>query len=271
MHVEGIIIQKTPYKERDIICHVLLRSGKTIPVYFYGGRGGGKKSKGSIIEIGFMLKLQLQEQRKKLETGIFIAKEYSLLWASDKIRNNYQALCLLSFFLEFTSKIALKDDPVEGHGDDSEGLFRVVSNAIFYLDHSLVNEKFDLSTQLFIFFAKLIIELGITPNIENCRYCEKKLTESEFCLFSPVEGGFSCHDCNSKQDEFLSDNANLKSEYMSSVKLRKGLSYVFNMHYKDYESLEQMTHGLTAAQFNYINYQFEFNVSGFKTWPLLLV
>ena len=82
MKVEGIVIQKTPFKERDIICHLLLRTGKTLAVYFYGGRGGGKKAKGSIIETGFMLSVELQRQRKTLDSPMHIAKEYSLIWSS---------------------------------------------------------------------------------------------------------------------------------------------------------------------------------------------
>lgn len=269
MHVEGIIIQKTPYKERDLICHILLRSGKTLPVYFYGGRGGGKKSKGSFLEIGFMLKLQLREQRKSLETAIYIAKEYSLLWGSDEIRADYQALCLLSFYLEFTSKLALSEDLKSQHGDEFAGLFKVVSNAIFFLDHALAQKQFKLYNHLFLFLSKLTMELGILPDTDHCLFCEKELDAQAMTLFMPAEGGFSCLDCNSNREEFLTDNRVLQASYQGDRDLRLGFKKALSLNFKDYIDLEPMTFNSAESQFQYINYQFSFDDKTFKTWKLI--
>ncbi len=43
--IEGILIKKIPYKERDIIGTLLLRSGMQVSAIFYGGAGGGKNKK----------------------------------------------------------------------------------------------------------------------------------------------------------------------------------------------------------------------------------
>ncbi len=269
MHVEGMIIQKTPYKERDLICHVLLRSGKTLPVYFYGGRGGGKKAKGSFLEIGFMLSLELREQRKALQTSIYIAKEYNLIWSSSEIRSDYQSLCLLSFYLEMVSKIALSEDLASQHGDEFESLFKVTSNAVFFLDDALSKNQFSLFDHLFIFLAKLIFELGVLPNTEHCLFCEKNFGVQDLCLFAPVEGGFSCLNCNTNRGEFLSDNMALRSEYESDRKLRRGLIGVMKMPYKDYKEVEKMNFHIVSSQLNYINYQFGFDLKNFKTWKMI--
>lgn len=269
MNVEGIIIQKTPYKERDLICHVLLRSGKTLPVYFYGGRGGGKKSKGSFLEIGFMLKLQLREQRKSLDTAIYIAKEYSLVWGSDHIRSNYQALCLLSFYLEVTSKLALSEDLKSQHGDEFAGLFKVVSNAIFFLDDALAKDNFKLYNQLFLFLSKLTMELGILPDTDHCLFCEKEFDTNSMSLFIPAEGGFSCLDCNSNRDEFLSENRVLRTNYQVDRDLRLGFKKALSLNFKDYIELEPMNFTAAQSQFMHINYQFGFDEKSFKTWKLI--
>lgn len=269
MHAEGIIIHKTPYKERDLICHILLRSGKTLPVYFYGGRGGGKKSKGSFLEIGFMLKLELREQRKNLETAIYIAKEYSLLWGSDSIRSNYQALCLLSFYLEITSKIALSEDLKSQHGDEFAGLFKVISNAIYFLDQTLERKTFRLYNQLFLFLSKLTLELGVLPDTDHCLFCEKELTQNDMTLFVPTEGGFSCLSCNSNRDEFLSDNKALQNNYESDRNLRLGMKKALSISYKDYADLEDMNFSTVESQYRYLNYQFGFAENNFKTWKML--
>lgn len=271
MHVEGMIIQKTPYKERDLICHVLLRSGKTLPVYFYGGRGGGKKSKGSFIEIGFMLKLELREQRKSMDTAIFIAKEYSLIWNSNEIRSDYKALCLLSFYLELTSKIALSEDLKSGHGDEFAGLFKVISNAAFFLDQSITLKKFQIYGQLFIFLSKLTLELGILPDTDHCLFCEKGLESGDLALFIPTEGGFSCHSCNTNRDEFLSENRILQANYSVDQSFRLGLKKALSISFKEYHELKQMDFSAADALFKYINYQFGFEERNFKTWRTLSV
>lgn len=269
MHVEGIIIQKTPYKERDLICHILLRSGKTLPIYFYGGRGGGKKSKGSFLEIGFMLKLQLREQRKALQTAIYIAKEYSLVWGSEHIRSNYQALCLLSFYLELTSKLALSEDLKSQHGDEFEGLFKVISNAVFFLDHALANSSFKLYNHLFLFLSKITMELGILPDTDHCFFCDKEFEANSMNLFIPAEGGFSCLECNSNRDEFLSDNKVLQVSYQVDRDLRLGLKKALSIKFQNYMDLGPMNFNVVLSQFQHINYQFGFEEKSFKTWKLI--
>lgn len=271
MNLEGIIIQKTPYKDKDLICNLLLRSGQKIALYFYGGRGGGKKAKGSILEVGFMMRVTLAPRRKSVETNIKIAKEYQHIWNSEFIRDDFRAFYLSSFFMEYIGKISIESDLDEATKDEHSGLFKVLSNALFFLDASLKNKHFDLNTQLFMFLSKLTIELGITPNVDECLYCANSLKENELCMFDPRDGGFSCMDCTSKKDEYLSDNKLLKQEYMGSLKLRKSIKKAYELPYKDYSRLVEITQGLTIAQFNYINHQFGFTKDQFKSWALISV
>ena len=65
MQLEGILVHKAIHKERDLIGTLLLRDGTLVNLYFYGGRGGGKSQKGSILELGFMLKVKLGSRIKK--------------------------------------------------------------------------------------------------------------------------------------------------------------------------------------------------------------
>ncbi len=268
MKVEGIIIHKTFYKERDIITKLLLRSGKVMNLYFYGGRGGGKSQKGSFIELGNMLSCELNSRKKKLETDIKIVKESKLIWNSENIRLNYNAFCLVSFYLELTSKLAVEefeDDLYSEH----EGLFNILSNALFFLDKSIANNDFHIYNHLFIFLGKIIVHQGIMVDTTNCLFCQKDMKQNELCLFDAKNGGFVCHDCASNKDHFLSDNQLLREEYQNSVKLRGSLSFVYRLPYKEYFKLPEITRGLTAAEFNYINYQYGFMQESFKTWSLL--
>ena len=55
--IEGILIRKTPFQERHVMGNVLLRNGKSLSVLFYGGQGGGKKSKPSTLELGHLFSI----------------------------------------------------------------------------------------------------------------------------------------------------------------------------------------------------------------------
>lgn len=267
MHIEGILINKTPYKERDIICHMLLRSGRTLALYVYGGQGGGKKSKGSILELGHMLACELSPRRKNLDSEIQIVKEYKLLWNPNHIRNDFKAFYLMSFFLEFIGKISVEED-LDLPANEHEGLFNVLSNALFYMDKACEQKQFDSYIHLFIFLAKLSIQLGITPDTESCLFCGVGLQEN-MCLFTPQDGGFACSDCSSSKDVFLSENRLLLEEYQSSNTLRQSLELSFRMPYKEFEKIKNLPPGLVFALFQYINYQFGFSTDQFKSWEMV--
>ncbi len=271
MHIEGIILSKTPYKERDLICNLLLRSGKKTSVYFYGGRGGGKGNKGSILEVGFMLAVELGRKKRSVETEINIAKEYQLLWRADKIRENFQAFYLSCFYLEYLAKIAIEENFHEEGHEEHQGLFNVLSNGLYFLDESLGKDQFELPSHLFIFLTKLSAQLGIAPDTNHCIFCDNAFKQDELCLFDPQNGGFACTECCSKRDEFLSDNKNLLQEYQSSQNFRMMLKVVHSRPYKEYQSITGITHGLTAGAFNFINYQFGITADKVKSWKMVSV
>ncbi len=160
MRLEGIIIQKTPYKERDLICKLLLRDGTLATLYFYGGKGGGKKNKGTILEIGFMVKVLLAPRRKKLDRNIQIAQEWDLLWEAKHIRQNYRAFYLMTFFCEFLQKIAPeKDFSYEEDSTENVGIFKVASNALYFIEQSLSEGSFKVESHLLMFLTKMTFHL----------------------------------------------------------------------------------------------------------------
>lgn len=269
MIVEGIVIHKTVYKEKDIICDLLLRSGKKLSLYIYGGKGGGKNQKGSIVEHGFMLKCTLNPRRKKIESELHIVKEYQLIWSPKFIRNDFKAFYLSTFFYEIVSKIAIEES-LDFEDKEHQGLFNVLSNALFFLDHSLENHHFNNHAHLFLFLSKLTIQLGILPTLDECVLCDTKFKEFELCLFDAQSGGFVCTDCTSQKDEFLSDNKSLLAENQHSQQMRRLLTMIKNIQYKNYKDIGEVMAGANIGLFNYINYQFGFDQGDFKSWKLLL-
>lgn len=269
MNVEGIIIQKTPYKERDVICNLLLRSGKCIAVYFYGGRGGGKSTKGSILELGFMVKIELAQRRKKIDTDIQIAKDYKLIWDGGKIRDDFKAFYLLSFFLEYTSKISPSDNLHEGEIDHHEGVFNALSNSLFYLNKSIEDNCVDYKKSLFVFLVKLCFHSGVNPEAECCSLCNIVYKIDDLCLLDYQLGGFICYDCSSKKDEYLSQNRleleNLRASNLLRVKMMRTLGLSF----RDFYTAPDVSALDVASMFNYLNFQFGFSKDQIKTWQMV--
>ncbi|OFZ77138.1 MAG: hypothetical protein A2451_14415 [Bdellovibrionales bacterium RIFOXYC2_FULL_39_8] len=200
--LDGIIISKYPYRERDLIVRLLLRNGKKASVIFYGGKGGGSKKKSSILELGFLVEVELQKSREDSE--IFTAKEWVLKWHHDNIRNNYQAYCLLCFFSEISERLALeaqfKNYESEISSSDKEaGPFRVLSNALVYLEKSLSareqNALFLPYGQILIFITKLAVEMGVFPASDTCTLCGGDLEAIGPKILSAEHGGYQCGRC----------------------------------------------------------------------------
>lgn len=270
MNLEGILIHKTNYRDRDIIGKLLLRSGKVIDVYFYGGRGGGKQQKGSILELGYMLKVTFAPKRKKGITAMDIAKEWSLIWEAKNIRKNFHAFYLLNFLFELTAKIAIGyDEDSDSHIDDQVGLFKIISNSLYHLDVACIDQSINIFDHLFAMLGKLSFELGILPDLKKCLYCHDDLEGIELLKFEPQNGGFSCADCLMSKDQSHNDK-NFIEDMKETKKLRSAFLFVLQMKFSEIETLKGMTRGNCDALFNYFCYQFNLNKLDFKSWSMVV-
>lgn len=270
MIIEGIIINKTPLKARDVVAKILLRNGKVLSVYFYGGQGGGKHQKGSVVELGHMLSIVLSPRKKYLESELSVAKEWSLKWDSELIRKDVMAFYFMCFIFELISKIAISQNTDELEFEDNEniGIFNVVSNALFYLDKSLRDKNFILIDQLFIFVAKLVYQLGIVPSLSNCSYCGVSL-DSIGALFEPHQGAMACEDCLRQKGQSLLENRLLQVEIESSSKFRVQMKKVLEIQYKDFGTIKFSDKGMINCLFNHLCFQFNLIPTDFKTRSML--
>jgi recombinational DNA repair protein (RecF pathway) len=270
MHVEGIIIHKTPVKARDLVAKILLRDGKILSVYFYGGQGGGKHQKGTVLELGHMLKITLSPRKKHLDTELAVAKEWKLQWDSELIRTDVMAFYYMCFIFEVILKIAVQEhlDELEHENPEYEGLFNVVSNALFYADKGIAEKQFELIDHLFIFIAKLILQLGIVPSMGNCSYCGISL-EKVAAIFEPHQGGMACEDCLRQRGQSMLENKLLDEELKSSTRLKHQMQHVLEIPYKEFATIRGSEKGMVHAMFNHFCYQFHFNPNDFKTKSML--
>lgn len=110
MVFEGLLINKTAYKERDLIVKLLLRSGNIGSFYVYGGQGGGKKQKPTLFELGAMLKVDIKERKSSKIDGsdLMVVSESARLWAPQNVRYNIQAFYLTCLYFEIFQKLDRK-------------------------------------------------------------------------------------------------------------------------------------------------------------------
>lgn len=269
MNFEGLIIHKAEHKERDLICKLLLRSGKTLSFYFYGGRGGGKKSKGSILELGHMIKVTTKPGSKKKISDILSANEYNLIWDGHSIRKNHFAFYLSCFVFELIQKITVDEDLDHLNSKEFEGFFKVTSNLLFYMDKDLENKRFDIKKIIFVFLSKILNELGSLPNLKNCGTCEVDLNKVELARFEPQEGHFICYDCLQSKGESLSGNLKYIDELKTNIKLKSDVQAYLEVPIKEFSKLSKIDASENEALFNYLCYQFGFSSSQFKTWEMI--
>lgn len=205
MLFEGILINKVPYKERDLIVKLLLRNGLMASFYVYGGQGGGKHHKPTLFTPGSLMKIQIKETKSRGHEGqeLMIAAEYQRVWEPVGIRHEIRAFYLMCLYFEVLQKLAQPFHPKESDMElsEAEGIFSVASNALFYLDRSLSAQDFDPSQQLSLFMVKLLFHLGIMPDTENCGLCGTSFREVTGVTFQPVQGNFSCNSCHIGENE----------------------------------------------------------------------
>jgi DNA repair protein RecO len=257
MLFEGIVINRVPYKERDLIVKLLLRNGLLGSFYIYGGQGGGKHHKPSVFEPGSMMKIQIRETKTRSMEGaeLLIAQESTRLWEPSHVRYNIQAFYLMCLYFELVMKIAPSHQGEDqSGGQDTEGIFSVVSNALFHLEAALVKNDFEAQQHLMLFMVKLLFHMGIMPDTDHCGYCQANLLEATGASFVPAEGHFSCDKCFSGENEkgFL-------------LRVKKG----YQTRFQDYLELTGTNFQEPDRLIQYFCHQFHLKPMDLKSYRLL--
>lgn len=258
MFFEGIVISKIPYKERDLIVKLLLRNGLMGSFYVYGGQGGGKHHKPTQFEAGSMMKIHIKESGPKATEGseLMIAAEYQRNWDPKFVRHDIQAFYLMCLYFEILLKVVQPFHPKESSPahTESEGIFSVISNALFYLDESLSNKNFIPEQQLSLFMVKLLFHLGIMPDTDHCGLCSSDLMEARGVSFVTASGHFACHQCVSGENDkgFL-------------LRVKKA----FQTRYQEYTDLGGTSFGESDKLLHYLCQQFHLKPVELKSYKLL--
>lgn len=167
--------------------------------------------------------------------------------------------------MEMIAKLSLEDNLHDEHHDFDEstlGLFRVLSNALFYLDKTLEEEKFHDVSEFVTFLSKVAIETGVFPDIRACVVSGVALDQIESVVLLAEQGGFadfSCLNVNERRAYDVDDKALL-------VAMRK----VANLKYNELENFDYLSLSHVRSLLSFLCFQHHIERRDFKSLSLLL-
>jgi recombinational DNA repair protein (RecF pathway) len=137
---------------------------------------GGRKKKIS-LELGNAYHIELSEKRE-----LPSVLNYTPRWLHRYIRYDHKAYAVLSFFIEVINKMATESDDHTSRGSFSNR-FKILSNALFYLDDAVKNDRLLIDTHLFLFMTKLLWEEGLLIDLGQCGGCTRETNCGSFCIY----------------------------------------------------------------------------------------
>lgn len=257
-NIEGIVLSKLPFQERHLICKILLRTGQKVSVLFYGGMGGGKKQKVTGLEFGHLIKITLAAGKRR--GNLLTAKEWVVAWSHKEIRLSHRAFLSLCFYLELIDKVSVEAhyDELDLPTDHGAGPFKVLSNAIFYLEKASVDKNCSFLAQRFTFLAKLLIDQGVFPDLHECLLTGGDLGECSSIHLSAEHGGF----VNLATLPIQEQNENDWEVWQTLIQIS-------SQKYQNLQTLVLDDINYLKKLFHFFCFQFHFEKRMFKTFDLL--
>ncbi|EQC45763.1 hypothetical protein M899_1299 [Bacteriovorax sp. BSW11_IV] len=209
--------------------------------------------------------LSIELSHSKNTTTVYQAKETSLMWAHKNIRLNHRAFYLMCFYLELAQKISLEDNLHDEHmdfDDSTLGVFRVLSNALFFLDKSLTDNNFKDTSELVTYLAKVAVETGVFPDIKHCVVTGAPLDQFKTIVLLAEQGGFADYEClniDEKRSYATNDTALL-------VAMRK----VANLKYGELPVFDFISMDHARSLLSFLCFQHHLERRDFKSLSLLL-
>jgi hypothetical protein len=261
--LEGILLHKVPHGDRHIIAQLLLRNGKRCAVMFFGGQGGGKKFKVSGLEYGHLIKAQVASQKQVVEVAS--CQEWQVAWGHEHVRHHHLGFTFLCFALELIRSLSPEDQLGDQHRESdqsAEGLFRVLSNALFRLDRLVKEEDFHLQSEWIIFLAKLLIEQGLFPDRELCVLSGEPLKAGQRLSLVSSMGGFARVELlKGQEQQMMGETGSILYPVMAEVAAG---------NYQQLPSFKNCHQGHARALWDYFCYQTQIEPGRYKTLSMLL-
>jgi DNA repair protein RecO (recombination protein O) len=183
----SIVLSRMDYREYDQIISVYTKDfGKKV----FLGRGLKKiisKNSAHIEPFSFVELLTVAGKEFGYITKV-IPKQYF-----SNIRRDYKKSLIALFVVDIINRLVHENEP-------DEQIFYVLYTFLDQLEKSTKDNVFLLDTMMIQLFSIL----GFTPELDNCVFCEKEITDDTLgnkYVFSIASGGYVCPVCTKRNND----------------------------------------------------------------------
>jgi DNA repair protein RecO (recombination protein O) len=173
--VSAIVVQTVDYGEADRIVHAVTARGRV--AWFAHAAKKSRRRFGGALEPFTTIEPELEVKRRQ---GMAVISAASTVRARLGIRSRLESLALASYAAELTVKIAPEES-------DTTGLFALLSTLLDEVDQRAGTRPLWRAFEL-----AALTELGITPELQSCVSCGRRLKDDEDSALDLEAGGAFC-------------------------------------------------------------------------------
>lgn len=176
---EALVLKQFDLGESDRLITLYTREKGKLKAVARGARKGKKSRSGLVLPFSY--------HNFTLYQGKSLAKinHIESIAMNSKLREDLDYMAYASVVSEYVERAGLEDEA-------DQALFSLLA---VILEKMAESEKAELLFYLTVFKAKLLLLLGVKPEIENCTVCGGEVDLQGSTPLSVEEGGSICGDC----------------------------------------------------------------------------
>ncbi|MFN2340738.1 MAG: DNA repair protein RecO [Halanaerobium sp.] len=176
---EALVLKQFDLGESDRLITLYTRERGKLKAVARGARKGKRSRSGLVLPFSY--------HNFTLYQGKSLAKinHIESIAMNSKLRENLDYMAYASVVSEYVERAGLEDEA-------DQALFSLLA---VILEKMAEAEKEELLFYLNVFKAKLLLLLGVKPEIENCTVCGEKVDLNSSTPLSVEEGGSICGTC----------------------------------------------------------------------------
>ena len=176
---EALVLKQFDLGESDRLITLYTREKGKLKAVAKGARKGKKSRSGLVLPFSY--------HNFTLYQGRSLAKinHIESIAMNSKLREDLDYMAYASVVSEYIERAGLEDEA-------DQALFSLLA---VILEKMAQAKKEDLLFYFTVFKAKLLLLLGVKPEIENCTVCGEKVNLKQSTPLSVEEGGSICKDC----------------------------------------------------------------------------
>lgn len=201
---EALVLKQFDLGEADRLITLYTKEKGKLKAVAKGARKGKKTRSGLVLPFSY--------HNFTLYQGRSLAKinHIESIAMNSKLRDDLDYMAYASVVSEYIERSGLEDEA-------DQALFSLLA---IILEKMAQAKKNELLFNFVIFKAKLLLLLGVKPEIENCTVCGKKVNLKKGAPLSIEEGGTICKNC-------FNQNEYYKSTFFSLSEMRALYKIIF--------------------------------------------